>query len=164
MNAVNQEQIFRAAVPYLRPATQYEFWVTGFTQKREGVSSPVLRTRTDTAKPGPPVITNTNCTGALIHALFFASTFPNILSDSILGSCAKNEWQFLGISVFQLSSLELAQLSILEKIDSTGDGDILLEWRRPATTHGRVNFYVIYYKSDQVPIFATHCNALVVNF
>ena len=65
--AENQEFFFcRAAVPYLRPATQYEFWVTGFTQKREGVSSPVLRTRTDTAKPGPPVITNTNCTGALI--------------------------------------------------------------------------------------------------
>ena len=41
---------------------------------------------------------------------------------------------------------------ILEKctIHSIGDGDILLEWRRPATTHGRVNFYVIYYKSDQV--------------
>ena len=33
-----------------------------------------------------------------------------------------------------------------------GDGDILLEWRRPKTTHGRVNFYVIYYKSDQVTI------------
>ena len=58
--------ILRAAVPYLRPATQYEFWVTGFTQKREGVSSPVLRTRTDTAKPAPPVITNTNCTGLLL--------------------------------------------------------------------------------------------------
>ena len=53
-------------MPYLRPATQYEFWVTGFTQKREGVSSPVLRTRTDTAKPGPPVITNTNCTGVFL--------------------------------------------------------------------------------------------------
>ena len=100
MNPVNQEQIFRAAVPYLRPATQYEFWVTGFTQKREGVSSPVLRTRTDTAKPGPPVITNTNCTGALNHALFFALTLPNLLRDSILGSRANPKWQFLGAAVF----------------------------------------------------------------
>ena len=112
-------------MPYLRPATQYEFWVIGFTQKREGVASQVLRTRTDTAKPGPPVITNTNCTGAF-HIWIF---------------------NFQGVW-----SLEVPTIKLLVTLPPPGDGDILLEWRRPATTHGRVNFYVIYYKSDQVAI------------
>ena len=50
-------------IPYLKPATEFELTVVGFTQKREGLVSPVLVVRTDTAKPGPPTITNTNCSG-----------------------------------------------------------------------------------------------------
>ena len=58
---------------------------------------------------------------------------------------------------YRISPVFLSIFSILEKYPSTGDGDILLEWRRPATTHGRVNFYVIYYKSDQVSqLFSTN--------
>ena len=110
MNAVNQELIFRAAVPYLRPATQYEFWVTGFTQKREGVSSPVLRTRTDTAKPGPPVITNTNCTGAFIHALFVGFDFPKSFEGFHIGKSSKTK-----VAVFGCSSISAQDRYIEEK-------------------------------------------------
>ena len=31
----------------------------------------------------------------------------------------------------------------------SGNGDILVEWRRPALVHGEVDYYVLYYKSPE---------------
>ena len=49
------------------PATNYEFTVRGFTNKREGGDSNPLLVDTDTANPSPPVISVLNCTGTVLH-------------------------------------------------------------------------------------------------
>ena len=36
---------------------------------------------------------------------------------------------------------------LITNVNCTGNGDILVEWRRSRVIHGRINYFILYYKS-----------------
>ena len=36
---------------------------------------------------------------------------------------------------------------LVTNVNCTGNGDILVEWRRSRVIHGRINYFILYYKS-----------------
>ena len=36
---------------------------------------------------------------------------------------------------------------LITNVNCTGNGDILVEWRRSRVIHGRINYFIVYYKS-----------------
>ena len=36
---------------------------------------------------------------------------------------------------------------LITNVNCTGNGDILVEWRRSREIHGKINYFIVYYKS-----------------
>ena len=36
---------------------------------------------------------------------------------------------------------------LVTNVNCTGNGDILVEWRRSRVIHGKINYFIVYYKS-----------------
>ena len=42
---------------------------------------------------------------------------------------------------------------LITNVNCTGNGDILVEWRRSRVIHGRINYFIVYYKSKKDETF-----------
>ena len=42
---------------------------------------------------------------------------------------------------------------LVTNVNCTGNGDILVEWRRSRVIHGRINYFIVYYKSKKDETF-----------
>ena len=42
---------------------------------------------------------------------------------------------------------------LVTNVNCTGTGDILVEWRRSRVIHGKINYFILYYKSRQDETF-----------
>ena len=42
---------------------------------------------------------------------------------------------------------------VVTNVNCTGAGDILVEWRRSRVIHGKINYFIVYYKSRQDETF-----------
>ena len=42
---------------------------------------------------------------------------------------------------------------LVTNVNCTGAGDILLEWRRSRQVHGKIDYFIVYYKSRQDETF-----------
>jgi len=64
----------------------------------------------------------------------------------VLGFTAKREGT---ISASRQVTTDTAKPSppIITNVNCTGNGDILVEWRRSRVIYGRINFFIVYYKS-----------------
>ena len=65
---------------------------------------------------------------------------------SVLAFTAKREG---GLSPGRRVTTDTAKPSppLVTNVNCTGAGDILVEWRRSRVIHGRINYFILYYKS-----------------
>ena len=65
---------------------------------------------------------------------------------SVLAFTAKREG---ALSESRMVTTDTAKPSppLITNVNCTGNGDILVEWRRSRVIHGKINYFIVYYKS-----------------
>ena len=71
---------------------------------------------------------------------------------SVLAFTAKREG---ALSEARLVTTDTAKPSppLVTNVNCTGAGDILLEWRRSRQVHGKIDYFIVYYKSRKDETF-----------